>query len=328
MACDILHWLGPEVAIPYDTCNEDFLYSCRVPVELLHQLQKNNKKILALIDFCCRPIPKDIDWHQYDLVVGILFEELISPSDVHSFIEYMNTKQYPLEQIGCITYKSLTHKDIPISFQLQLPYEDRYRYMLDFQVDNRQAKYDWLCLIGQPHLHRINVVQDIRHHENILKSFASHLDEDDPALQGEKPIKIDQGRSHCTHPSNIELYNQCRAELVVETAYWGCDYSPWLTEKTWRAVLYGMPFVVVGQKHTLKYLHSLGFKTYSDLWSEDYDNLNDQQRWSAILELINQPLAIDPEVVEQILLHNLQNYVTITNNMEAQRIQTLWNTIK
>ena len=89
-----------------------------------------------------------------------------------------------------------------------------------------------------------------------------------------------------------------------------------------------MPFVVVGQKHTLKYLHSLGFKTYSDLWSEDYDNLNDQQRWSAILELINQPLAIDPEVVEQILLHNLQNYVTITNNMESQRICTLWNTIK
>lgn len=69
---------------------------------------------------------------------------------------------------------------------------------------------------------------------------------------------------------NADFLSQSFVYLITETVG---DYPyPYFSEKTWKAILSSMPFILVGSKHSLKKLHEFGFKTFSQWWSEDYDN--------------------------------------------------------
>jgi len=49
-------------------------------------------------------------------------------------------------------------------------------------------------------------------------------------------------------------------------------YNPvFFTEKTWRAIYYGRPFMLLGCPNQLRKLHEWGFKTFSEFWDEGYD---------------------------------------------------------
>ena len=48
-----------------------------------------------------------------------------------------------------------------------------------------------------------------------------------------------------------------------------------LTEKTFKPIAMGMPFVLSAPAHSLSYLRSYGFKTFGDVWSEKYDSEED-----------------------------------------------------
>lgn len=59
--------------------------------------------------------------------------------------------------------------------------------------------------------------------------------------------------------------------IITETV---ADYPyPYFTEKTWKAFMYKMPFMLVGSKNSLTQLRSFGFKTFGDFWNEGYDTL-------------------------------------------------------
>lgn len=75
--------------------------------------------------------------------------------------------------------------------------------------------------------------------------------------------------------SNSSFYLECLKQsliyLVTETIG---DY-PYvvISEKTWRAFNVGVPFMIVGAKHSIKKLQDFGFKTFSQWWDESYDEL-------------------------------------------------------
>jgi hypothetical protein len=64
--------------------------------------------------------------------------------------------------------------------------------------------------------------------------------------------------------------------LVTETVATGRRHH--LTEKTFKPIAMGMPFVIVGTQGSLKYLRSYGFKTFGDLWDESYDDEPDDSK--------------------------------------------------
>jgi hypothetical protein len=64
--------------------------------------------------------------------------------------------------------------------------------------------------------------------------------------------------------------------LVTETVATGRRHH--LTEKTFKPIAMGMPFIIVGTQGSLKYLRSYGFKTFGDLWDESYDDEPDDSR--------------------------------------------------
>lgn len=57
-----------------------------------------------------------------------------------------------------------------------------------------------------------------------------------------------------------------------------------MTEKSIKPVKEKHPFIMVGVKGTLKAYHRLGYKTFSDFWSEDYDNI--ENCWERLREII------------------------------------------
>jgi hypothetical protein len=84
----------------------------------------------------------------------------------------------------------------------------------------------------------------------------------------------------------FKLYNSSRFNLVVETSQCNNDFH--LTEKTIKPLYVGQPFVVFADRHHLKNLRSLGFRTFGNLWPEDYDEIADlDMRIDAIIKLLN-----------------------------------------
>jgi len=61
--------------------------------------------------------------------------------------------------------------------------------------------------------------------------------------------------------------------LVAETLHDKRIFFP--TEKTGKPMLSNKPFIVLGQRHFLKNLRSIGFKTFSPVIDESYDEIDD-----------------------------------------------------
>jgi hypothetical protein len=112
-----------------------------------------------------------------------------------------------------------------------------------------------------------------------------------------------------------------------------CEFpNDYLTEKTSRSLMLGMPFILIGPPNSLKRLHSLGFKTFDSFIDESYDNEMDfQKRFDMIKAEINKIASLTIDEMESIydtiyptLLHNRNNIKNIQND-NAKKIQTLWN---
>lgn len=94
----------------------------------------------------------------------------------------------------------------------------------------------------------------------------------------------EQSSADCNQ-SLLKHYDQFQIELVCESYTIGDTFFP--TEKTIRPITAGKPMLVYGPKSFLARLRALGFRTYFDCWSEDYDQLEGPARWQAIQLIIN-----------------------------------------
>lgn len=81
-----------------------------------------------------------------------------------------------------------------------------------------------------------------------------------------------------------KLFNQCRFHLV-STGYFK-QGTVLIDEKIVKTLVSGIPFVLAGDAGALEYLHSLGFRTYGELWNEDYDDIQDnEKRLNRVIDL-------------------------------------------
>jgi hypothetical protein len=74
----------------------------------------------------------------------------------------------------------------------------------------------------------------------------------------------------------LDQFDICAESLIYhvsETVYTGRRLH--LTEKTFKPIALGMPFVISGTAGSLEYLRSYGFKTFDSVWDESYDQETD-----------------------------------------------------
>jgi hypothetical protein len=74
----------------------------------------------------------------------------------------------------------------------------------------------------------------------------------------------------------IEDFKRTFISVVTETLV--DNGTLFFSEKIWKPIMVGHPFMVYGNKDSLKYLKSLGFKTFDKWIDESYDNEPDRDK--------------------------------------------------
>lgn len=98
-------------------------------------------------------------------------------------------------------------------------------------------------------------------------------------------------------PKLIESF----VHVVTETCFW--DTKKHLTEKIFKPIVSKQPFLLLGCKDNLAYLREYGFKTFSNWWSEDYDQCSDPfQRIEMVVKIINDLSKLSNHQLENLLL--------------------------
>ena len=116
------------------------------------------------------------------------------------------------------------------------------------------------------------------------------------------PINFDGETDHPMHSCWLSLFDQAADSLlylVTETVATGRRHH--ITEKTFKPIALGMPFVLVATAGSLEYLRSYGFKTFGHVWDESYDTIqSDHERIRAVAGLLR--TLCDLSVTERIAL--------------------------
>lgn len=108
-------------------------------------------------------------------------------------------------------------------------------------------------------------------------------------------------------------YKNMFVDIVSETDLDTC----FTTEKTLRPIIFKTPFLLMAGKGTLGKLKEIGFKTFDNWWSEDYDKYSHRQRLEKILDIVDW-ISVQYNVKEMkaemnsILEYNYKHYVNQT----------------
>ncbi len=138
-------------------------------------------------------------------------------------------------------------------------------------------------------------------------------------------LNADQHNDHHLHvPTH---YTESYCHIVIET-HFDADQSggAFLTEKTFKPIKHGQPFVVVGAHGSLQALRDLGYRTFDHVIDNSYDLETDNtRRWQKALHAIEQIQAQDPDTWFARCLddvqHNQQHFLA----SKRDRLNTLYD---
>jgi hypothetical protein len=109
--------------------------------------------------------------------------------------------------------------------------------------------------------------------QNMLIDTSDVLNSDE--FFNELPLLIDDGvdsRSNPVADGNNLKFLESYLHIVTETECFETD-KYWFTEKIFKPIWCMQPFVIVGFQDSLKYLKSLGYKTFDNWIDESYDDI-------------------------------------------------------
>jgi hypothetical protein len=151
------------------------------------------------------------------------------------------------------------------------------------------------------------------------------------------PRNFEGETDHPMHSCWLSLFDQSAESLlylVTETVATGRRHH--LTEKTFKPIALGMPFVIVGTQGSLQYLRSYGFRTFEGIWDESYDQAEDDVRIQRIASLLRSldELSIEAkqdlfDQAQQVIEHNWNHFYN--GGFEAvlwQELQDMLNGIE
>lgn len=116
------------------------------------------------------------------------------------------------------------------------------------------------------------------------------------------PWNFPNENGHPMESCRLGLFDECNktlAYVVTETIFSGKRNH--LTEKTFKPICLQMPFVLLSTPNSLEYLRSYGFMTFSDFWSEDYDQEEDDtKRIEKVAKIVSDLDGLSKKELQQI----------------------------
>jgi hypothetical protein len=113
---------------------------------------------------------------------------------------------------------------------------------------------------------------------------------------------------------NPQWYYKSKVNIITETNFNQAEIH--ITEKTWKAIYLGVPFVISASRGHLKILRDMGFKTFNSLINEDYDDMRGGDKIKNIIDsAIELSNIYDSKEVSEICKFNQELYF----NLEHRR---------
>lgn len=157
-------------------------------------------------------------------------------------------------------------------------------------------EYDFLCLNRRMRTGKYKLLKELNKRgwlDRTLYTYVKTLGEaggidnsikrkqlPDDNVKGPKIASLD---NEFLYGLNTEIYHKVKVDIVNET-YYGEEDQFHFTEKVFKPIMLGVPFVVNGVKRYLQRLRELGFETFDSVIDESYDRANDDVRYSRVLD--------------------------------------------
>ena len=123
----------------------------------------------------------------------------------------------------------------------------------------------------------------------------------------------------------ISNYEDTFVSVVSETLMdTGCLF---FSEKIWKPISVGHPFIIMGNPHSLKKLQEMGYITFSEVWDESYDNIiSEGDRVVAVTKVLQSICSMSDKELEDarkhmdaIVKHNKKVFHdTLTNDFKCR----------
>jgi hypothetical protein len=130
------------------------------------------------------------------------------------------------------------------------------------------------------------------------------------------PMQFAGETDHPMHSCWLSLFDQSAESLlylVTETVAAGRRHH--ITEKSFKPIALGMPFMIAGTKGSLEYLRSYGFKTFEGIWDESYDQAEDADRIALMMSTLRSLDELTPagkqdlfDMAKPIIEHNWNHF--------------------
>ena len=111
---------------------------------------------------------------------------------------------------------------------------------------------------------------------------------------------------------NLDLYAKTFLTLTTETVV--SHRSLQFSEKVWKPILVGHPFLLYGSTGSLEMLRDIGFLTFGEWFDESYDTITD----------LNKKTRAIVEVIEKLSKYDVESLKTIRSEMEPVLEYNQW----
>jgi hypothetical protein len=166
-----------------------------------------------------------------------------------------------------------------------------------------QKPYQFLCLNGRARPHRADLIRKLAAGSLLNNSLWTNLDSGNGPVQTLHPAyEVPRYRNNSTtdHYVKFELFNNEWGEIYLEPAPYIDTYFSLVTEtvfdipysfrteKIWKPIVMGHPWITVANAGFYRDMRNLGFQTYSHVLDESFDTIeNNADRMDRIVEVVN-----------------------------------------
>lgn len=255
-------------------------------IKLLHKLQKQNFYFIA--DYS-----HEAHYNTDELSLSFLNKLKSNGIDINRLI--LATNNYTNIGLYRVKYGNFILNTIYFPYFYLHTYDVLKNEIGNIGINNTiTPNKKFLCLNRRMYHHKYQIIEELfnrgllnntrfswvdnKNTKNFLnKQLVSHLNID---VNNFKAIQLEgdvmYGSELSTHEEylytiNPDWYYKSKINIITETFFNESEIH--ITEKTWKAIYLGVPFVISASKGHLKSLRDMGFKTFNSVINEDYDDM-------------------------------------------------------
>lgn len=184
-----------------------------------------------------------------------MLDSLSASKNIFLFFDGLPSPSHWLYRLSCINISVM-----PVSWFLRAPIR------LNQQFKERTLGKDFLCttILKKQRIHRNFLFKELQQNDLLKFGHVKFSKDKHQNWIGQRPKQNDWADGY---PS-MDLYNDSCLEIVPETLY---KNGYFVTEKTIKPIMAELPFLILSTCGYLKYLKTLGFKTFDSVIDESYD---------------------------------------------------------